>query len=224
MNAIFAGAIKNIFHDAEIEFVLLSHRSLFGYTHVVLAVPPPINLPIVLYRLLAILGGYAHKTQDAFQSPLPPAMRSMIIRLSPSPHALPPYDRYTRRRLASRAPESKSSFSSAAVTDQRHVAPPLEREGSMRRLRDFDRSDESSSRPIPVGLYVERFRAAEAQKRAGSISSLVSTMIEHQNAMRAGLEKQLGAALTALGAQQKQIDAQQRQMEVLLAAAGGLKA
>lgn len=52
INAIFAGAIGQIFKDSEIEYIWITHLSLYDHRHVLLALPPPLNLPFVLYRCL----------------------------------------------------------------------------------------------------------------------------------------------------------------------------
>ena len=52
---------------------------------------------------------------------------------------------------------------------------------------------ERDTKPLAVGLYVEQYRAAEAQRRARSLEHLVGTLLEQQQALRADFDKQLAA-------------------------------
>jgi len=50
--AIFAAAHSKVFKDSESEFIFESHRQLFEYKHCLLNVPPPLNVPLLLWYLL----------------------------------------------------------------------------------------------------------------------------------------------------------------------------
>ena len=49
--AIFATAHSRVFNESENEYVYESHRALFEYRHVLLRLPPPLNMPIILWSL-----------------------------------------------------------------------------------------------------------------------------------------------------------------------------
>lgn len=52
--AIFATAHTRVFRDAEIEYVYESHYALFEHRHVLLHLPPPLNLPFFAYRIVMV--------------------------------------------------------------------------------------------------------------------------------------------------------------------------
>jgi hypothetical protein len=57
INAIFGRAINGIFEHAEIEYNWNTQRTTYDHRHVLLTMPPPLNLPVVLIRL----GKIAHR-------------------------------------------------------------------------------------------------------------------------------------------------------------------
>ena len=49
--AIFTSAHGRVFKDSEIEYTFLGHQTLFAYQHAIDPLPPPFNMPIVLFNL-----------------------------------------------------------------------------------------------------------------------------------------------------------------------------
>jgi len=74
--AIFTSAHSRVFKNSELEYTFSSHLALFAYQHAIDPLPPPINLPIVLFnftryycRVLRYYVSYnVHGTAPVYQS------------------------------------------------------------------------------------------------------------------------------------------------------------
>ena len=147
INAIFAGAITKIFRESAIEYVWLQHQSLFNHRHVLLAVPPPLNLPIVIYVLGRVLSRVVQR-----------GIGTVVM--------------------------ADADLTTVGVNSKRTATTEAHGVGS-------------NAKPIAVGLYVEQYRASEAQKKVRSIEHLVSSLIEQQHSLRADFDKQMAQLRSA---------------------------
>lgn len=160
----------------------LQHQSLFHHRHVLLAIPPPLNLPWVVHSLVGVL--WRALRRRAFST------------------------RGDAQGVADgkQQPPGVSPWAASATTS--NAADDLERD----------------TKPIAVGLYVEQYRAAEAQRRARSLEHLVGTLLEQQQALRADFDKQLAAMRLSnerMTEWQNQFMAAQRHAQRIPSPAGG---